>query len=254
MADLDGGDPFSPEEALVIYDGGDPFTDFGQTGIFQMRRLSALTHLVQPYAGGAPRIMIENALRYSAIEFCERTRCWRYICAMPMVANNSALICPDFATIHEIETAYWGAGDHELKPTQFSELPPSVIAAQEAGVPRYVTQIGANSVAVMPFQEGTLRITVFLKPRSSDQEFGSDASDRMHDRFNQIPDFMAVQHSEPLAWGALSRMLLVKDTEFHDPKLATHFRGQFEKAMDAKFSSNMTGQQRARRRTKIQFL
>lgn len=251
MAELDGSDPFLEELPLVTVSGGNASTDFSAEGLFNTVDASVFLPLVKPFCYACPNNVAEQYIRLAAIEFCERTRAWRYIITAPLEGNNEAIIAPPYATVHEIENAYWN--DVELQPTQFSDArPEDLIATVDAGTPRYITQMNPSTVTVLPFAEGTLRLTVFLKPRSGSY-FGMDAGNPLRNFYNQVPEFLWIQHAETIARGALARILTIPNQPFTDPQRAGECLAYFERTMDAKFSHQIRGQQRARRRNKIQF-
>lgn len=252
MADLSGGTPFSEDLPLVTYSGGAPSTDFSAETLFTTVYADKFLPLILPYCVQCPHPVAEQYVRLAAIEFCERTRAWRYIVTAEMDANNEAIIAPDYATIHEIENAWWN-GDTQLEPTQFTEaLPSDLTATDTVGTPSYITQMNPNTVTILPFAEGTLRLTVFLKPRSGTL-YGTDAGLALRNYYNQVPEFLWVQHAEAIANGALARILNIPEQPYTDPVMAAQFRARFDAVLDAKFASNIRGQHRARKRSKIQF-
>lgn len=214
------------------------------------RPLKDFLPMVLPEAPACPRPVAEQYLRLAAIEFCERTRCWRHVSTQTISTQEPAIVAPDYATIHEIETAEWD-GEYELEPTQFSEVDPDAYgaAAGEAGPARYITQTAPNQVAVVPFDTGSLRLSLFLKPRSG-SEYGNDPNDPLQDRYNVVPEFMLIQHGDHIASGALARILTLPKQTFTNPQMAQVHLARFERACDNKFSSNMKGQHRAKRRVK----
>ena len=58
-------------------------------------QLSQFLHMVLPYAPGLPVMTAEHELRLAAIEFCERTRCWRHMIEVEFDDENAqAAIAP----------------------------------------------------------------------------------------------------------------------------------------------------------------
>lgn len=151
MPELNGGDPFASDLPLVTYSGGTPDTDFSAQPLFKTVHARQWASLIRPYCEEAPLPVVENAVRYAAIQFCERTRAWRYIVSASFEENNEVIIAPDYATIHEIENAWWN-DSVELVPTQFTEaLPEDLNATEPIGTPRYITQMSPNTVTVLPW-------------------------------------------------------------------------------------------------------
>lgn len=209
---------------------------------------AAFLHLILPYAEGCPEPVAELHARLAAIEFCERTRCWRHIVTIALAANGQALAAPDYSAIHEIETATLNGRD--LTPTQMTEIAvPELTGAALDGQARYITQIDPNTVSVYPFEEGTLRASLFLKPKNG-QQFGGDAANPLRDAFNVVPEFLAIQHGERIAAGALARVLEIKGERWSDPNMAQLYRARFDEACAGNFASNLKMQHRAPIRTK----
>lgn len=217
------------------------------------RPLSDFLPMVLPYAVGCPASVAEANLRLAAIEYCERTRCWRSVLTQTFAAQGEAItVAPAYAAIHEIETAFFGTENIPLKPTQFSSVDPEDIDAADGalGQPEYITQVSSDTITVIPFQTGDIRLTLFLKPRSG-TEYGTNPLAPLQDAYNVVPDFLFVQHAETIACGALARILKLPKQEFTDPKFSAYYEAKFDDRTDAKFSSNIRGQHRAPRRTRL---
>lgn len=205
---------------------------------------------ILPHAPLVPAITAEFNLRLAAIEFCERTRCWRERFNQALTENGSIIVCPDYATVHAIERANWNT-ETPLTPCQFADLPPAY-QSDPAGVPELITQIEPNMVVLYPFEPGNLDLILYLKPRSG-RDF-TRGGEPMEDYFNKVPDFLLTQHAESVAAGALARVLMMPDREWTDPGMASVYLDKFNQACDDNFSGNLTGQQRAPRRSRAQFL
>lgn len=219
-----------------------------------VRTLRDFLPLVMPYLDGAPYITVEQALRLAAIDWCERTRAWRAILSVDLTEQGQAVVAPDYAAIHEIETAHWqgpNGEEIELRPTQYSEVEPAQIdGTAEPGTPRYITQVAPGTISVIPFSAGTLRLTLFLKPRGG-PEFGDDgAGTPLHEKQNVLPEHVFIQDAEAIASGALHRVLTIPGKPWTNDRLAAFHFQQFEARADTKFRSQMTGQQRARVRSR----
>lgn len=210
-------------------------------------QLSAFLPMVLPHAPGVPEPTANFNLRLAAIEFCERTRCWRHMLTVAIEEQNSAVVAPGFAAIHEIEHAYFDGVP--LNRVQFSDIDHGEDETAQAGPPENITQIGPDQVALYPFAAGSLQISVFLKPRGG-HLYGLNEDDPLEDAYDTVPEFMFAQHGEPIAYGALARILAIPKQEFTNPAMASYFLKKFEEKIDGRFSANMRGQQRAPRRTR----
>lgn len=215
-------------------------------------RLSELLPLILPHAKHCPEPFALLQARLAAIEFCEKTRCWRHVLTREMTTNHSVVVAPMTATIFEFEDATFDGSP--LTPIQYTEADPDdLLEIANDGEPKWISQIAPGEVAVFPFKAGTLRASVFLKPRHG-QLFGTDPLDPLHDSFNVIPDFLFVQHAADLADGALARILFTPDEPFTDPQRAAVHHAAFKKACSNKSGAHVRGQQRAPVRTKPRWI
>ena len=219
---------------------------------FPTTRLDDLMPLILPHAKDCPEPYAALQARLAAIEFCEKTRCWRHIITVPMTINHSLVVAPMNATIHEFEEATFNG--QPLTPVQYTEADPTELAeTAQSGLPKWITQIAPGEVSVMPFAPGTLRLSVFLKPRHG-QMFGVDSDSPLFDAYNVIPEFLFAQHAASLADGALARILMTEGEPFFSPQRAALHGARFKEACDARFSANMRGQQRAPIRTNARWM
>lgn len=215
------------------------------------RPLSDLLPLVVPHVATAPRPAIEQALRLSAIEWCERTRCWRHITTLAIDARRKAVAAPPYATIHRIESARWN-GEYDLTPVQFTQT--DIIEGEDAdsAPPAYLTQVSPNEVSVHPFEEGTLTLSAFLKPRSAPQPgtgYGDDPADPLASSWNVVPEHVLIQSGEDVAAGALYRMMMTPGKDWTNFELGADHRARFNIAANDAYGREMRGQQRAPVRT-----
>lgn len=214
------------------------------------RPLRDFLPLVLPHAPQCPNPVAIQYLRLAAIEWCERTRCWREIHTTTVDQQNKTIVAPDYATIHEIELAEFTSASVdkvELTPTQYSSLSISDLANTdgEAGPPRYITQSADNVVSVYPYQTGSLELSLFLKPIS-----GTDPSIANQ---NIVPAHVFTQSAEKVAWGALARLLNLSNASWYDPNNAAVYQAKFDMACDDKFNTPLRGQHRAPVRAKGSF-
>lgn len=215
-------------------------------------RLSVLLPLILPMAKHCPEPYALLQARLACIDFCEATRCWRHVQSVTMTDNHTAIVAPTHSTIFEFEEVTWNG--LPLDPVDYTEAEPDELAAiAGSGNPRWISQISPGEVGVFPFKPGTLRLSLFLKPRHG-QLFGTDADDPLHDAYNVIPEFLFIQHATALADGALARILMTRDEPFFDPQKAAVHDAAFRSALVRKSSSHVRGQQRAPVRTKARWI
>lgn len=221
-----------------------------------MREIEDLLPQVMPYAHGCAEPVAVQHLRDAAIRLCERTRCWRHIdtfntkhhhgyddhdCSHEhnrhhnhYSIQNEIMAVPNGASLFEIE---WARYDCRMLETK---TPVGDMMFHDCGEPRYITQVNPSCIAIEPRGHGgELTVSMFLKP-SQDTD--------------QIPSFMIEQFARALADGALSTLLLLQNQPFSNPQMAMLFESKFQAVLDRNFAFNLKGQQRARPRTKPNFL
>ena len=209
-------------------------------------RLQTLFPLILPKAPGCPGVTAAQQARLAAIEFCERSRCWREITTVTVdAAGEAALVAPPEAAIFEIEQAE--ANGAPLLPTQHTR-----IHDLPAGAPAYITQVNPNAITVFPtLGPVDVRLSLFLKPTLLD-EFGTDPTDPLFNRYDVVPDWLLTQHGHRIADGALGRILAIPGEPWTDLQRAAYHAGLFEEACTSNFRQQIRGQQRARRRSSFQ--
>lgn len=210
--------------------------------------LTKFLPLVLPHVPECPQAIATFNLRLAAIEFCERTRCWRHLTSVAIAKDGRAISAPIYAAIHQIESAVFDT-DLPLEPIQYSDVDEASFAEQAGSQPRYITQAQYNTVRVLPFKEGTLKLSLFLKPVNG-SEMWTDTDGIVTDSYDAVPEFIYKMHAEHIACGALTRLMAQPNKPWSNPQLAGVYGQKFEGAMDNFFSANMTGQQRAPRRTR----
>lgn len=210
--------------------------------------LDAFLPLVMPHCPGVPEFVALRNLRLAAIEFCERTRCWRHLTSVEIEEDGQAIAAPPFAAIHLIERATFEDG-RDLTPIQFSDVDERAAQETVGGQPAYITQSRYDTVRIIPFQEGRLDLSLFLKPVNG-ESFDVSESGAIRDDYDQVPEFMWTMHAEPIASGAIARILAQPGKPWTEPQLATVHAARFGAAMDTHFSASVRGQHRARHRTR----
>lgn len=202
-----------------------------------MTDLDAFLTIVKQYAPGVADPTAYFAIRQAAIEFCERTRLWRYEDEVAATGDED-LFAPAGAVIHEIETIRFDGRPLTAATPQFLDraLPEWRLGVD--GAPAYYTQTAPDTLRLVPAQAGTVNLYLTLKP-------SQDA--------DTLPDFMAAQYREIIAHGALGRILLIPNQSFTNPDMASMFGTAFQQRLDALFSKGSTGQMRARVRVRGDF-
>lgn len=209
--------------------------------------ISSFDSFVLPFAQHAPVPLMRKFVRLAAIEFCERTRCWREIVTVTVDEQNEAIVAPSYASIHEIEEATFDG--KPLTPTQFTDT--TLLERSEAGTPYYITQTHPNTVALIPWEAGSLTLSLFLKPRSETQMKTDIMSGQTVDGLDVVPEFMFNQFSQKIADGALARLLMVPGQSFSNPQEGMRRSVLFDQHCNAKFANNITMQHRAPPRVRM---
>lgn len=205
-----------------------------------MKDLDEFLPNIRPYAPGVPDLVAYEWIRQAATEFCERTRLWRYEDSFAITGTNPEIIvAPTGAVIHEIERIdFDGEKVAKATPAQLDEWLPDWRAGTLDGTPQWFTQVEPNTISLAPVQAGTLKVWLWLKPAPDAEE---------------LPDFISDQYRQIIADGALSRILLIPGQSFTNEALSSVFSGAFQSKLSALFTKGITGQQRARPRSKANF-
>lgn len=205
-----------------------------------MRDIELIYPLVMPFAPGCADPTANAWIRQSAIDFCERTRLWRFDDAMEVTANEAeALMAPSGAVVHEIEEVFFNDQLLErVTPAWLDKNYPAWRAGSVLGQSRYVTQTEPNTIRLIPSEAGEVRIYLWLKP-------AQDAVD--------LPDFIVDKYRETIAHGALARILMIPNQSFTNPQMAAYWQQRFEAKLDSLSTRGSTGEQRASIRVKSSF-
>ncbi|CAB4134871.1 hypothetical protein UFOVP275_27 [uncultured Caudovirales phage] len=200
---------------------------------------------VRPWAPGVPDATAFKAIRGAAIEFCERTKLWKYESTTPVLSTDpatSAISTPTDSSVFDIEVSLFD--NKELVPKAPRDLDAIFegwrTGAIGTGAPLYITQIEQNKMTMVPqsYADGSLYLCLRLKPSQTALT---------------MPDFLK-DYSECIGWGALGRILTVPGQSYSNPELATYYTGRFLVKLDALSRKGTTGQQNAVKRTKAIFL
>lgn len=207
-----------------------------------MSALDVFLSSVRPWAPGVPDPTAFKNIRLAAIEFCERTRLWKYEDDYDVTEEdcNSGIFTPNGSQVHDIEIVLFDG--KELAPRSTRDLdrllPKWRIGGNATGLPSYYTQIDQNTLRVVPARAGHLYLCLRLKPTQ-------DATD--------IPDFIANEYREVIAWGALGRILTIPGQSYSNPELGTYYAEKFTQKLDRLSTKGTTGQQAAPKRSRARF-
>ncbi len=196
---------------------------------------------VRPWAPGVSTLAASQALRDSAIAFCERTRLWKWEDTFDVTTDDciGGIFVPTGSVIHDVETVMFNG--QKLTPKTTVDLdcirPGWRTDTTQTGTPCYYTQIDHGTLKLVPAGAGTVYLCIRLKP-------AQDATD--------LPDFLD-EYREAISWGALARLLTVPGQSYSNPSIAPYYDGKFTEKLDALSTKGTTGQMNAPKRTRARF-
>lgn len=207
-----------------------------------MKDLDDFLPYIRMYAPGVGDPAAFFGIRQAAIEFCERTRIWQFEDNWNVAADDcEGVLAPAGADIHEIDKVWFnGVELRKVTPQWMDEFVSNWRSGNEkpTGQPSYVTQTAPNSIILVPFGSGSVKVSLYLKPSQD---------------CDQLPDFLVDQYREAICMGALARILLIPNQSFTNPDMGVAFGQSFQSKLDSKSTKGITGQQRAPVRTKASY-
>lgn len=213
---------------------------------------SDFLHLVIPHCSSCPDPIANHMIRRAAITFCEITKSWRHTGSQVIASNNVTLVAPTHTQIHTIEEATLNG--QPLTPVTFLDSEPEQLTGTAiTGRATEISQVEPGAVQINPFQTGTLRFSLTLKPMS-DRLLGTFPNDPLRDARDTLPAFIFNDHAKTIACGALSMILMLPGQPFSDPQMGMLKKEEFLQACNAAHASARPGQQRAPRRTTTHWL
>lgn len=206
-----------------------------------MSSLDKFLPSVRPFAPGVPDQNAYQNIRLAAIEFCERTRLWKWEDEYNVTADDcSAIATPGGSVLHDIEIIMFDGKELEpIAPRDLDRMSPGWRSSTApTGQPQYVTQIEQNAIRIVPSQAGAVYLCLRLKP-------SQDARD--------LPDFLAGEYRECIGWGALGRLLMIPGQSYTNPDMAGFYTSRFNTKVDSLITKGTKGQQNAPKRTRGSF-
>lgn len=206
-----------------------------------MSALDTFLPEVRPWAPGVPDVVAYKAIRNAAVEFCQRTRLWKWESTVAVLATDDAtraITIPTGSEIIDFEAVLWDGLKLTPKSTEELDgiLPGWRTGLIGPGVPQHITQVNEDTLRLVPapMQDGSLYLCLRLQPAQN---------------ATTLPDFMD-KHREALGWGALARLLMTPGQSYTNPELAMAYGARFEARLNTKSQAGSRGQQNARIRTK----
>ncbi|QND60380.1 hypothetical protein [Mesorhizobium huakuii] len=197
---------------------------------------------VMPHVPSAPHPTVLRNIRAVVRELCLYAAIWREYDDIVIATPDSECVCtiPDVAIV-KIEKA--SLDGLELHPVTIAWLDENVsrwdIDLDQTSNARWITQLNPNTVTIVPKATGTLRVRLVLQPSITAE---------------QIPNFILTDHSEMIGMAAAGRVMLTPKTEYTNPQLGAAYKQMFDSYIARMDREASKGQQRARLRTKPQFI
>lgn len=196
----------------------------------------AMQPFILPSAPGCPWPTAVFHLRQAAIDFFQRTLCWRNRLPISSVAtfDNYLMGLPDGSALAKLLKAWVCKSEVKVFGPE-----DGVAALHGCFVPGVWTEDRVSFyITPTPEIDGTaIELWVALKPSQTAEG---------------IPDFLYDQYADPLAQGALSRLLAMKGKAWSDPAGAATARGIYERYVGDVQALASRGFSRAKARTRPQ--
>lgn len=185
-----------------------------------MAALTALRPKVQPHVLGCPLPMIDDAILQTVIEFCNRSRAYRFTPAQIAVVASTA----DY-TVSDLpaNTAIAWLLQAELDEVPIDTPDPGsipVLWETEEGSPTAAVVVSDTQVGlrVVPDEAGTLDLRLALRPSASATTY---------------PDEFHNLYQDQIAAGVLAKLYAQPRKDWSTPELVNDCREQFERAIYA---------------------
>ncbi len=183
-----------------------------------MAALTALRPKVQPHVLGCPQVMIDDAILQTVIEFCNRSRAYRFTPAqITVVAGTANYAVSDLPTNTAIAWLLAAELDEVPIDTPDSGSIPVLWETEEGSPSAAVvvsdTQVGLRKV---PDEAGTLDMRLALRP--------SQSATAYPDEFHNL-------YQDQIAAGVLAKLYAQPRKEWSTPELVEDCRSQFEGAI-----------------------
>lgn len=209
-----------------------------------MAALDAFLPYVRLSVAGLPAPVLIHEVRASCIRFCERSRVWRGLDSLDVVADQSTYVIPvpPDAQLQCLEEVWFG-GDplqaiamDDLK-ARFKQWPAI------SGTPLVYTQFSPDEVTLVPMPVTDLPAGLMM--RGAYKPLRNAMS---------VPDFLYEQYAPVIASGALAFLLSQPELSCYNKDQALYHQGIFDQGTDKAQTRADRGFTRAPRRTVARFL
>ncbi len=202
-----------------------------------MVNLSEFLNSITPYARSVAIPTVYRAVRDAIGEMCEKTRVWRHEEEYAVASGEDIVVsAPDGAVLIDIEHASYNG--QKLTSKTVAWLDENMNGWRDnliTGTSNYMTQVGLNTLRLVPGEDGEVLVSMWLKPSQDCTE---------------VPDYFAAQFRETIAHGALARILAIPGQPYTDLNMAGANKGIFDGRLVGKKNLGELGQQRATVRVK----
>jgi hypothetical protein len=172
--------------------------------------------LMAPHLPGCPDLTMRQALAKAATEFCERTHLWREELDEELTVAGQANY-QLFATSTVEKYLSFACNGTELTPTH-----PSMLSGDwrdATGEPTHYFLVNDAEIQLYPTPDAaySLRCLAVIKPKAT---------------ATGIDSFIYDAHEDPIASGAVARLMLTPGKDWSNPQLAVVHGQLFEKGID----------------------
>lgn len=196
---------------------------------------------VLPYVNGAPEATVLHHLRQAVITFCRKTLIWQGTLAPVLTQSNRdtyTIPLPDDARL--VQFMRFRLGDR-----QDSDLLSPALGRWQ----RMQGQSNADGV----YTEDRLTFTVLPTPTIAGEAMLIDAALCPTDDAPEIPEFIADQYMQDIAWGAIGSIQAIPRQSFSDLQQAAIFTDKFNAATSRAARIAGKGSTRATQRVRGHF-
>lgn len=184
-----------------------------------MALLTALRDDTMPSLPGCPLAIVDDAILKTVIDFCNRSRAYRYSPASIDVVANTATYVPTLPS--ETEIAWLLSAEIDDVPID-TPTPGSVPILSEtdtgvvfAAVVASTTQLGLRNV---PDESATLNVRLALRPTLAATEY---------------PDALHVLYRDAIASGVLAKLFAQPKKPWSAPEMVAYYKTAYESGISA---------------------
>lgn len=187
-------------------------------------QLDAFFPMIIPEVPGCPDMMVEHAIRMTAIDFCRDTLSWTEIQDPIRLVDNVSLYeldAPTDAMVWKVRDVW--AGKRRLEPKSMIALQdtmPNWATAQGTDPIYYNAADSRDSIRVFPTpfnttgQSMTVRVTYVPTATAT-----------------SLPPYLGQMHLDEIAAGTKARLCMVPGKVWSNPEIGAYYKGVFDAAV-----------------------